>query len=63
MNCLIIEDEKIAAERLVGLIKKCDPSLEVAAIVQSVTNAVQWLNTHPDPGLIMMINHGRWFKL
>ena len=25
MNCLIVEDEKVAAERLSGLIKKCDP--------------------------------------
>ncbi len=54
MNCLIVEDEKIAAERLAGLIKKCDPTLEIAATVQSVKNAVQWLNTHPAPGLIFM---------
>jgi DNA-binding LytR/AlgR family response regulator len=54
MNCLIIEDEKIAADRLVGLIQKCDPSIAVAGIVQTVTNTVQWLNTHPAPGLIFM---------
>lgn len=54
MNCLIIEDEKIAAERLADLIKKCDPSLEIAEVVQSVKNAVQWLNSHPTPGLIFM---------
>lgn len=54
MNCLIIEDEKIAAERLADLIKKSDPSLEIAEVVQSVRNAVQWLNSHPTPGLIFM---------
>jgi DNA-binding LytR/AlgR family response regulator len=54
MNCLIVEDEKVAAERLVGLIKKSDPSLVIAEIVQSVKNAVQWLNTHEAPDIIFM---------
>jgi DNA-binding LytR/AlgR family response regulator len=54
MNCLIAEDEKVAAERLVGLIKKYDPSIDISEIVQSVKNAVQWLNTHQAPDLIFM---------
>src|SRR5664279_823801 len=54
MNCLIVEDEKVAAERLVGLIKKFDPSIDITEIVQSVKNAVQWLNTHQAPDLIFM---------
>jgi len=54
MNCLIIEDEKVAAERLSGLIKKYDPTIEITGIVQSVKNAVQWLNTHQAPDLIFM---------
>jgi len=54
MNCLIVEDEKVAAERLVGLIKKYDPSIDVAEIVQSVKNGVQWLNAYPAPDLIFM---------
>jgi DNA-binding LytR/AlgR family response regulator len=54
MNCLIVEDEKVAAERLVGLIKKCDPSIDIIEIVQSVKNAVQWLYTHQAPDLIFM---------
>jgi DNA-binding LytR/AlgR family response regulator len=54
MNCLIIEDEKVAAERLVGLIKKYDPSIVIIEIVQSVKNAVQWFNTHQAPDLIFM---------
>jgi DNA-binding LytR/AlgR family response regulator len=54
MNCLIVEDEKVAADRLVGLIKKCDPSINISEIVQSVKNAVLWLNTHQAPGLIFM---------
>jgi DNA-binding LytR/AlgR family response regulator len=54
MICLIVEDEKAAAERLVGLIKKYDPSISITEIVQSVKNAVQWLNTHQPPDLIFM---------
>jgi DNA-binding LytR/AlgR family response regulator len=54
MNCLIVEDEKVAAERLVGLIKKYDPSIDISEIVQSVKNAVLWLNTHQAPELIFM---------
>ena len=54
MNFLIVEDEKVAAERLVGLIKKYDPSIDITEIVQSVKNAVQWLNTHQAPDLIFM---------
>jgi len=54
MNCLIIEDEKVAAERLSGLIKKNDQSIEILGIIQSVKNAVQWLNTHLSPDLIFM---------
>src|SRR5208283_5938147 len=54
MNCLIIEDEKVAAERLSGLIKKYDQSIEILEIIQSVNNAVKWLNTHQSPGIIFM---------
>jgi DNA-binding LytR/AlgR family response regulator len=54
MNCLIVEDEKVAAERLSGLLKKYDPTIDITGIVQSVKNAVQWLNTHQAPDLIFM---------
>jgi two-component system response regulator LytT len=54
MNCLIVEDEKVAAERLSGLIKKCDPAIDITEVVQTVKNAVQWLNTHQAPDLIFM---------
>ena len=54
MNCLIIEDEKVAAERLLGLIKHYDQSIEILEIVQSVKNAVKWLNNNQAPDLIFM---------
>jgi two-component system, LytTR family, response regulator LytT len=54
MNCLIIEDEKAAAERLVGLIKNYDPSAEMMGIIQSVEKSIEWLNNHQAPDLIFM---------
>jgi two-component system response regulator LytT len=54
MKCFIVEDEKVAAERLSGLIKKSDPSIDITEVVQTVKNAVQWLNTHQAPDLIFM---------
>jgi two-component system, LytTR family, response regulator len=54
MNCLIIEDEKVAAERLSGLIKNYDQSMEILGIMQSVKNSVKWLNTNSAPDLIFM---------
>jgi len=54
MNCLIIEDEKVAAERLCGLIKNYDQSIEILEIIQSVNNSVKWFNTNQAPDLIFM---------
>ncbi len=54
MNCLVIEDEKVAAERLTELIKVCDPSIKILDIIQSVKNAVKWFNSHKAPDLIFM---------
>ncbi|WP_303318528.1 LytTR family DNA-binding domain-containing protein [Flavivirga abyssicola] len=54
MNCLIIEDEKVAAERLSGLIRKYDSSIEILNTIQSVKNTVKWLNENPTADLIFM---------
>lgn len=54
MNCLIVEDEKVAAERLIRLIKKYDSSIEILEVIQSVEKAVIWFNTNQTPDLIFM---------
>ncbi|MBN1116931.1 MAG: response regulator transcription factor, partial [Bacteroidales bacterium] len=41
-------------ERLSGLIRKYDQSLEITGVIQSVAKAVHWLNTNPAPDLIFM---------
>jgi two-component system, LytTR family, response regulator LytT len=54
MNCLIIEDEKVAAERLFGLIRNYDQSIDIKGIIQSVVKSIEWLNNHQVPDLIFM---------
>jgi two-component system LytT family response regulator len=54
MNCLIIEDEIMAAARLRDLVLKYDPEINVLAIIQSVKNAVDWLEHNPSPDFILM---------
>lgn len=54
MTCLIIEDEKIAAERLKELVLKYDNKTEIPAIIQSVKNAVDWFSKNAPPDLIFM---------
>ncbi len=49
MKAVIIEDEKLAAERLEGLIKEVDPSWEIIARLPSVEQSIRWLkNNKPD---------------
>ncbi len=54
MTCLIIEDEKMAAERLKDLVLKYDERIEILAIIQSVRNAVNWFNEYTHPDLVFM---------
>ena len=54
MNVLVIEDEKLAAERLASLIKKYDAAIEIIGKVGSVRKAVETINTVYQPDLIFM---------
>jgi two-component system response regulator LytT len=54
MTCLIIEDEKVAAERLKNLILKYDDRIEILSVIQSVKNAVGWFGNNAPPDLIFM---------
>lgn len=50
MKVVVIEDEVLAAERLIDLLKKYDLNIEILGIFDSVKRSVQWFkkNTHPD---------------
>jgi DNA-binding LytR/AlgR family response regulator len=54
MKCLVIEDEKIAAERMCDMILHTDSSIEIISVIQSVKKSVDWLNSNPQPDLIFM---------
>ena len=54
---LIIEDEALAANRLVMLIERYDNRIEVVAKLPSVHSAVRWFLEHPMPDLVFMDIH------
>jgi two-component system response regulator LytT len=54
MITLIIEDEKLAAERLAKLINKYDRRIEILKVLDSVEKSVEWFNSNPHPDLIFM---------
>lgn len=54
MNYLIIEDEQYNAELLKGIVEKYDNTINLLAILPSIQESVEWLNTHPHPDVIFM---------
>lgn len=57
MKTLIIEDEQIAASKLIDLIHQYDPKIEILDQIDSVEDAVDWLNDHPTPDLLFLDIH------
>lgn len=53
MNTIIIEDEKLAAERLEELIKDVDSSIEISAKITSVEQSIKYLKQNK-PDLIFL---------
>jgi DNA-binding LytR/AlgR family response regulator len=51
MRVLIVEDEGIAADRLIALIKKIEPNWEIVGLVDSVKSAVRWFGDNAKPDL------------
>lgn len=43
MKVVIFEDEKHNAERLLHLLKQCNPLIEVLTIIESVAEGIKWL--------------------
>ena len=50
MKALIIEDEKLAREKIRQLIERHDPATQIVAELESVEGSIYWLrnNQHPD---------------
>jgi len=57
MKAIIVEDEFIAAETLSALITEIRDDIEILAILQSIEETVEWIETHPSPDLVFMDIH------
>jgi len=51
MRVLIVEDEPLAAERLGKLLNELDQRIEIVKYCDSVSQTINWLETHPHPDL------------
>ena len=47
MNVLVIEDERLTAQRLVSLVKKYDASINVLSQISSIAEALSWFKNNP----------------
>lgn len=54
MKVLIIEDEALAADRLLKLVTDAEPNAEILGKLESVRSVVYWFNTNTKPDLIFM---------
>lgn len=54
---VIIEDETAAVRNLEALLQEVAPEMQVEAVLESVTESVEWLQQHPMPDLLFMDIH------
>src|SRR4051794_3272267 len=54
MRVVIIEDEALATERLIKLLRGYDATIEIEAQLDTVESAITFFKTHPAPDLIFL---------
>ncbi len=57
MKALIIEDEKAAVRNLQALLSEIAPDMEILAVLDSITETIDWFGTHGMPDLIFLDIH------
>jgi len=57
MKLVIVEDERLATERLLTLLNQYDPSIEVLACLESIEETVGYLQNHAHPDLLLLDIH------
>ena len=57
MKVLIVEDEKLAAERIQTLLTEYDPGIEVVAVLESIEDTVSYLSAHVQPDIMLLDIH------
>lgn len=66
MRILIIEDEKLAAERLQRLLSDIDPAIEVVSVLKSVKDSIEYLSKEKLPEIILAdieLSDGQSFEI
>ncbi len=46
MRAIVVEDEELAAEKLIRYVQKYDSSIEIVAQKDSISSAVEWFQSH-----------------
>lgn len=54
MKVLIVEDEELAVKKLRKTLLATDDSIEVTGVTDSIKTTVEWLQSNPQPDLILM---------
>lgn len=57
MKALIIEDEKAAVRNLQALLSEVAPDMEILAVLDSITETVEWFAGHQMPELVFLDIH------
>lgn len=57
MKVAVVEDEKLAVDRLKMLLKKYDPLVEIVCCLESIEETVQYLRQHQHPDLLLLDIH------
>ena len=57
MRYLIIEDEPLAQEELVRMLKSIDPYFTLLASIDSVQESINWFNNNEQPDIVFMDIH------
>lgn len=66
IRAVIVEDERLSADRLKSLIERLNPSMEVVAVLDSVGSAREWFQDQKAPDLLFLdiqLNDGISFDL
>ena len=54
MNVLIVEDERPASQKLIRLLEEIDPCIEIAGVVKSVEETINWFHNNLSLDLAFM---------
>lgn len=57
MRAVIVEDEILAAQNLVRLIKSVDETIDIIAVLQNVDESIEWFSDNEMPDVVFMDIH------